>query len=253
MVSNFICSLDWTILEGPFGDLKLWEEETRNSEYIYDCEPYQLAVKLGIIGILLQIVLTITNRAAWFFYVLGSEHNSELFLYQTGLMNLFSFVGMIFISVGFVGIFLMKKSNLGIIFPILAVGYHFAYNFYLLLVYQFGIFSFDYYILISPVILLALALLKGLALLTIRNVSANRNLLYFYVAFSIGSSFLTNILAEVIRSALTPIDEVLASVMYLLTYSIMSILASVLLLVLFLQERKQGCTDMEYQEVPVSE
>jgi len=47
IVINFI-TLAIGLLKGTAGELsKLWEDDTGNNEYIYDCSDYQLAVKVG--------------------------------------------------------------------------------------------------------------------------------------------------------------------------------------------------------------
>ncbi|MHA2146162.1 MAG: hypothetical protein ACXAB0_11980 [Candidatus Thorarchaeota archaeon] len=97
----------------------MWEEIPEEPEYIQVCDSYQLAAMLGIIGVIIGIALTFLNEAIWFNYYENPEFDLEMLSILFNMLNPIGFVGGILVSVGFVGVFAMKKSTVGILFPLI--------------------------------------------------------------------------------------------------------------------------------------
>ena len=97
----------------------MFDNVVEETDYIKDCSKYQLAVKLGLFGILLSLIATIAWEVFWFiYYEMGDIHIVSI-AQAAVILNPIAFTGSLFTSVGFVGVFAMKRSRLGIIFPLL--------------------------------------------------------------------------------------------------------------------------------------
>ncbi|TFH04622.1 MAG: hypothetical protein E4H14_14365, partial [Candidatus Thorarchaeota archaeon] len=99
----------------------MWEQDTGKNEYIYDCESLQLAVKVGIFGIIIGYIhgLIVEFYIINFFSSFTSTNDLIQFGNTLSLSYFLSFPWIILASLGYVGIFAMKRSDLGVVFPLL--------------------------------------------------------------------------------------------------------------------------------------
>ena len=234
----------------------MWEDDTGNNEYIYDCSDYQLAVKVGFIGVLVGIAYAILYRIQLFLFLESSTRDYNLYNLQANLLFQISFIGAIFVSIGYVGIFSMKNSKLGIVFPILVIIPNYVIPVIQMISFRLGVYSFEWYVLSLNVWFYASAIIGGLVLLTLRRVSVNPQLLYIIVFFSIISGFLPDVFWMLFNSAMTlpPVSIGLSSLITTLPYLITYLVSSLLLVKFFLIEREQSCIDAnQYHEVPFPE
>lgn len=213
-------------------------------------------MKVGIIGVLIGIVFTLLYRVVWFGYFESSSYDTTLLVYQLGLLNHFSFIGIVFTSVGYVGIFSMKNSKIGIVFPLIAIISHWGFLVYLNFLFQNGLYTLEIHHLSSDILYFVMAIIGGLALLTLRGVSANPQFLYIFVIFSILDKYLAALLSIVLDNLLAPflIGGGLGNLIYYLPYLSINLLMALLIVKFFLLESKQGCIEEhEILETPFSE
>ena len=209
-------------------------------EYIQDCSLCHLAVKVGFFGVLLSIV----TRAAWEIVLFTlSESSTPLYISMPQASRLFSpinLVGSLLVSIGFVGVFSMKGSKIGIVFPILVIFSRYNSIIFLQLTAFFGISSYElssvYLVLVNAIF----AMTSCLALLTIRRVSANPDFLTFYAFYYILLPVLTYALPFIFPGSVSLINGV--SQLYISSL-VLYFVSKILVIVFFALEDKMGCID----------
>ena len=225
----------------------MWNETSEKQEYIYDCDSLQLAVKVGIIGVLVGLAIVVITQVLLLTFFASSSYDRVLLSYELGILREFGFVGSILISLGYVGVFSMKNRNLGIVFPLIAIIFHCGFLVYLNILFQTGMYSSDIHIFSSYILTYVLAIISGLVLLTLRNVSANSRFLYSFAVFTIARQFLSDAIWIVISllPLQIPINGGFVYLNPLLSSLIISLVSSVLVITFFLLESKNGCIEGE--------
>ncbi|MFW9833200.1 MAG: hypothetical protein ACFFEK_04340 [Candidatus Thorarchaeota archaeon] len=220
----------------------LWDTDAETTEYNQDCSQYQLAVKVGLFGVLLSIATTVTWEFIWFVYY-ESDYSGVLLLSQAlGLLNPMAFTGSLLRSIGFVGVFALKRSKIGIIFPLIVFTSQFSWVFFLHFGEFFGIHFTEILYGYNITLSILLAIISCLALLTIRRVSANPNFLTFYAFYyiaMIGLSYLLSSLSSFLRWDMSGLSYFISRIPTL----VLSFVSAILVIVFFTLESRMGCVD----------
>ncbi len=150
------------------------DEIDRKSEFIYDRSLQQLAVNIGIFGIICEAIVRILRLLIIINHIVASDTNFNLLLFWLDILGYLSFFFSILISIGYVAIFSLKGSRLGIFFPLSTILYHFVYELQMYILPGILIQSVLYYIFI---------VIQALILLSIRKKSTNPQFLLVFVIF----------------------------------------------------------------------
>ena len=212
------------------------------------CETLLVASKLGILG---AILLVITQFGFTFMIMINTETSYSLTLDITiNYLNALYFVSSIFLSVGFVAVFSMKGSKLGIIFPLMVILYRLMTNLYLWIAYFLDLYSFSFHSMASIVAGYVMPIIGGLLLLTLRDRSVNKEFLTFFAIFYLTGAFLEDAVWYAlfqgpiqIQTGLEYLITSIPSLMFAFAYGILRI-------VFFTIEGRQGCIEDSLQEVP---
>lgn len=232
----------------------MWEQDIEKNEYIYDCEPLQLAVKVGITGVLIGLVIVIIYRSLIIILSLEPSYNLVL-TSQLGVLNQIGFACSIFASLGYVGVFSMKNSKLGIVFPLMTIISYNGFIIYLNILFQTGMYTSEIHIFSSSILNYGLAIISGLVLFTLRKVSANPRFLYIFAMFTITRLFLSDTIWLLIWYLLVsfPLYDDFGHLISTLYYLIFSLVSSLLVIKFFILESRNGCIgENALQERPFS-
>jgi len=230
--------------------LKLLNEVDQDSDI--DCELLQTAVKIGILGVILQAIWIVAYTFLRMLYIdLSHDLIVNMAMNAVGAIGIFH---AFFVSVGFVAIFAMKGSKLGIVFPLMIAFNRLWIYYYARLSYVLGIYSFDFYIQSITVQGYVISIIGGLALLTIYNRSAQRNFLIIFAIFYIFRDLLSSAIWQLIFGGPVPINSGFDVLITSIPNLAVAIAFAILTIVFFIKESKQGCTGgREMEEVPFIE
>lgn len=219
----------------------MWDETNQTKDV--DCESLQLAVKLGILGVILQVVWILVNiYLQW----VSVELSYDVYLDMIKLSAI-GIIHAVFVSVGFVAIFAMKGSRLGIVFPLMVILARLWPYFYVRVSYPLGLYSADFHIQSNVILGIAITIIGGLALLSIRNRSRNRAFFTMFAIFYLVRDFLLYVIWLIIFGGLGPVqiftglDVLITSLPTLLVGFAFTILA----IIFFIIESKQGCVGLD--------
>lgn len=210
------------------------------TEYIQDCEPYKLAVRIGILGVIISIVANLIYESVMMIYIETMYVTGQQLAYLLSIPNGLYFVGGILGSVGFVGVFSMKRSILGLVFPL---------KFIASLLVTSGIFwiylSGGISILILNNIQTAIgylfAFVGGLVLLTIWRKSVNSYFLISYAFLYMFGSSLSYILNLLLFGSSFPITSGFDYLIASLPSLVLGSLVSLMNIIFFYLEGRAGC------------
>jgi hypothetical protein len=223
-------------------EVNLWEEIPEEPEYIQVCDSYQLAAMLGIIGVIIGIALTFLNEAIWFNYYENPEFDLEMLSILFNMLNPIGFVGGILVSVGFVGVFAMKKSTVGILFPLIFLASLFISRILFWISISISIDSYLFIINnVQPILSFVFAIIGGLALLSIRKTSANTNFLYTFAALYMFGGVLIWAIYLLFYGVSIPIEGGLSRLVAILPNLVLGLTISCMTVIFFTLERRLGC------------
>lgn len=215
------------------------EVTSETQDYIIDCAPLQLAVKVGIVGIIIQFISTLILEVVYFNFFDTPEMSITLFNYQVSLVKFLSISWVLFVSMGYLGIFLMKQNRLAPLFPSLALISTAGYWIYRWYLWEFVPGSGS--LLATSEVILAniVVAITGLALLAIRKETVNTKLLYTLVIVLLTNVFLIGLFGLLGRT--TPIyggfDYLIADLPRLA----IKFVISCLVIAFFVVESRAGC------------
>jgi hypothetical protein len=212
-------------------------EETIDLDDSYDFGTLRLAVKLGMVGVILEILLSLVTESFWFVQIETNIPLSE-FSHLLSIMSAFGFVASILASVGFVGIFAMKRSNLGIVFLLMVYASYIGYPLFLRVVFEAGLGSSELHISSSYVLGFSLALLGGIALLSLRNVSKNSHFLTGFAVLYMTKLLIASLIFMLAFGGPVQIESGLDHIIASLPNLTMSMIISVMTLFFFMIEGK---------------
>ncbi|MFX1484081.1 MAG: hypothetical protein ACFFCP_12950 [Promethearchaeota archaeon] len=223
----------------------MFEDSIEDEDLIMDCKSYELAVKVGFIGVALGIVITVTWQVAYFLFYESSDNDIELIILASSILSPIGFSGAILGSVGFVGIFLMKQSNKGIIFPIIFISNNVLYWIFIRISILLEIYSFELNSLFSVIVGTSLDIIGGLTLLTIRGKSANSTFLAIYAVFYMIPTLLSYLVYRFVYIPPTATGY-LAFFLADLPYLLVGFISSFMMITFFVIERRMGCLKRFY-------
>jgi len=231
----------------------LWNETPENNSV--DCDSLQLAVKVAFIGILFGVTWDITYLVLRIIYLGGSSPiDFTSFNFLITILSNIGFIGSIFVSVGFVAIFSMKRSKLGIMYPLMVLIPFLGQRLYLILAFTFGIYNGELHSSATIVIGYVITIIGGLLLLSIRRKSANSQFLTIFAVFYLVRIILTDAIWYIIFGGPVPVntgfDILITSIPYQVTFFVMT----ALIVIFFVLESRQGCIEESgLQETPFLE
>ncbi len=187
--------------------------------------------------------------------VLSAELSHILSIYTAwNIVNATGFFYAIFVSVGFVAIFAMKGSKLGIVYPLMVILSRLWSYYYIRLSFDLGIYSAEFYSQSIITLGYGIAIIGGLALLAIRNKSTNRGFLIIFAIFYIVRNILSSTIWLAIFGGPVPIHTGFDVLITSLPNLLIGISFAILVIVFFIIESRKGCIEQEQvQEVPFLE
>jgi hypothetical protein len=222
----------------------LFEESFEGFKSDGDCSSYQLAVGIGLVGVVIQLVL--------YFIGVGLYMNlidDLLSIQEWSILNYAlsggRFISSLMVALGFVGLFGMKGSKLGIVFPLDSIFTYYGFWQLQIVLYQLGISSTELQIGYTRVIGALFAVICGLILLTIRNKSVKPLFMVFFAIFYMIQGTLSGLVFYLIFGYSVPIETGLE---YLITQTpgiAFFVLTACFTIVLFWVEKRAGCTSVE--------
>jgi hypothetical protein len=210
-------------------------EQTESDYYNSKLETWNLAILVGIFGILISIVNMMINEFLSI-QLLVIDFDSYL-LVLIAYDNFLSISWLIPISVGYVGLFAKKNSRLGIIYPfftlILTAGVWTVKGILYQLSLDYGVIGIQTELLLGYLA----TVIGALLLLTLRNKCKNPYLLYSIVILEISMVFLVVIGYLFPVGSTVPVESALQIFISHLPRLSISVLTYLLTIVFFLQER----------------
>ncbi len=219
------------------------------TEYIQDCEPYWLAVRIGIFGVIITIIADFIYESLLIFYIDSTYISVQQLAYLLSIPNGLHFIGGIMGSVGFVGVFSMKRSLLGLVFPL---------KFIAGLLITSGIFwiylsgGITYLILnnIQTAIGYVFAFVGGLVLLTIWRKSVNTYFLISYALLYMFGGLLSYFVFQLLFGSSLPINSGFDHLIGSLPSLVLGLIVSLMNIIFFYLEGRAGCIALD--EIHVS-
>lgn len=153
------------------------------SEIIYDDSLKQLAINIGIFGAIFGFISYLVSTAIMVIQSYNPGPPESSFFAQLGVIGLFSFIFSILASVGYVGIFSLKGSMLGLFFPLSAFASYFLSVILAMAIVSIFQNSITLYLNFQNALQYILAILGVLVLLSIRKKCSNPRFLLLYVIF----------------------------------------------------------------------
>jgi len=225
----------------------LWDETSEKSSV--DCDSLQIAAKIGILGVIIAIAWNFIYNFVMMIYVVAPPGDHALIFQLIANLSALSIVNSTFIGVGFVAIFSMKGSKLGIIFPLMTLGYRVWQYLYLRISYELGINSNDIYSALIMILGYAMTIIGGLLLLSIRRKSENTKFVSFFAIFYLMQNVVSNVIWWTIFRGPVPVNSGLDYFISSLLHLTIFVIVSILTIIFFVLESKQGCVGMnEFQE-----
>ncbi|TFH04045.1 MAG: hypothetical protein E4H14_15565 [Candidatus Thorarchaeota archaeon] len=218
----------------------MWGQDTGKNEYIYDCESLQLAVKVGIFGIIIGYIHGLIVEFYRLYYFSSQTWNVAQFTYIINLSNFLSFPWLILTSLGYVGIFALKRSNLGVVFPLLTLTNIVATSIAIRVIFALDLASTDIYYTFSISLSYIILIIGVLLLLSIRNRTENIRLLYTIVILRLTGGFLLNVISIIFFGELFSITGVLGYLIINLPRLILNLVTTALLATFFIRESRAG-------------
>jgi uncharacterized membrane protein len=217
----------------------LWEDDTSKTEFIYDCDSLKLAAKVGVIGIILLIVEGFMYTAAIMYYT-EMPGDAQFYILLNDIFA-FNFISLILAGVGFVGVFSMKQSKLGIFFPLIVIISRCVVNLYLRISFELGIYSSELHPFIVTILGYTSTIIGGLLILSLRRKSENSQFVSIFAVIYLLQNVLNYVVWQIIFGGPVQInsgfDYLIASLPTLAT----GIAVSVLTMIFFVLESRQGC------------
>ena len=226
----------------------MWENTEAQSEFIYNDSMQQTAINVGIFGVICKLLTSLSLVAVSAVYTDNPYFPTSSYYALLDTISIFSFTFSILASVGFVGIFTLKGSKLGLFFPLMTL-----VNYSLLAgipISYAGIsqVSFELSLIIQYAIFFVPTILEVLVIFSIRKKSANPSFLYLYIAFILIQDFFWNAIWSPISEYLLPITSSFGYVLFSFPTILGRLISAYLLLTFFSIERKDGFSRInEYQ------
>ena len=221
------------------GEISKLLDEHIDTEDSRDQSALRLAIMVGMIGIVFTVVLSFVTELIWFLHLESDAHTTHEISYQLAALRPFYFASSIFTSVGFVSVFAMKKSNLGIIFPLMVYTSFFGYPLFLRAVFEAGLGSSELFIGSSYVLGFSLTVLGGILLLTLRRVSKNPLFLTGFAVIYMAELLIAYLVFMLAFGGPVQITSGLDHVIASLPDFTLSLILSILTIVFFMIESKQ--------------
>ncbi|MFW9833199.1 MAG: hypothetical protein ACFFEK_04335 [Candidatus Thorarchaeota archaeon] len=207
------------------------------------CSSYHLAVSIGLVGIVAQLVL--------YFIGVGLYMNlidDLLSMQEWSILNYVlsggRFISSLMIALGFVGIFGMKGSKLGIVFPLSSIFIYYGFWQFQIVLYQLGISSTELLIGYNRIVGLLFAVIGGLVLLTIRKKSVKPLFIIFFTIFYMTQGTFSILVFYLILGYSVPIETGLEYLITQIPGIAFFVLTACFTMVLFWIEKRAGCTEM---------
>ncbi|MFW9844875.1 MAG: hypothetical protein ACFFEV_09885 [Candidatus Thorarchaeota archaeon] len=217
------------------------EGTSENNDYNYDCGSLQLAVKVGIVGVIIQYISYIVILIIYSNFFDTPEMSIGSLSYQVSFVKFLSISWVLFVSLGYLGIFRMKKNKLAALFPIMALISTAGYWIYRGILWEFVPDSGQ--LLTSSETLLVYIILVAtcLALLTLRNKTANPKLLYTLVIIMLVNVFLISLLQSLLFGYVVVFENGIEFLIYGLPRLAIRFIISCLISAFFIIESRAGC------------
>ena len=213
-------------------------------DYSPDCETYWLAVKIGILGAFILIATTIITESILVVYHEVVVYNVYIFMNLFTIRGALNLVGGVLDSVGFVGVFLMKKSRLGLVFPLKFFASMFVSSTFFWF-YVFGGPPFFLFNNIRTAFGYVFAFIGGLALLTILQKSANSAFLIVYAFFYMFGGLISYLVFQLVFGGSFPITSGFDYFISILPTLVVGLVVSSMNVIFFYLEGRAGCDAMD--------
>jgi len=222
----------------------LWEDDTGKNEY--DCDSLQLAVKVGIIALILGYIhrLIMDIWVISFYYTPG-PHDMIQLSYQLGFGNFLYFPWAILASLGYVGVFAMKRSNLGVVYPLLILTNIVVSAIVIRVILELGLESSNTYYMFHLSSSYVILIIGALLLLSIRNKTKNVHLLYLIVILRLTGGLLLSLVGMIIAGISVPTTDDLGFLITSIPRLILNFVSVGLLITFFTRESRVGCLEDE--------
>ena len=203
---------------------------------------WNLAILVGVVCIIIGMVNSIFLEALEIHVIVSGTfiENTVIFVFD----NFLSIAWLVPASVGFLALFLKKNSNIGLVFPVFAIIA--TAGFWLIkgLLWSTPFYNGELIVLFQLYFGYSGIIIESLVLLTLRNKCENPIILYSIVILQLGLVFFLGISYLLPFGGTTDVESAFQIFLNRLPSLSISLLTSLLIIVFFLQERRNNSPEI---------